>query len=958
MPTSYPLQISADEVAAWLNGYAALWHPAALAEAVQPPQASVSYDHDNPSTGFIYCTPRGPHLFQPDDWRDRVERVSAIVFEATANRSETQTNLLSAIRERVIPNESEQQPDPKDSESLLESLIDVPESVLRDFWGLGFGYLLLDNLYEAADHQRLLDAAGFWADVKSALQAIGAKSHDESSTSGETHSSNEPSYRQHLRAAAEKLQTAREQIHTQQMHWVDFVRLSETKLDAAWPESLRSGLPVCIVASGDVFEKFAEQCPERFEELKAKLKDDGPSKIDLCCGAYCEREDALMAAESQFWNLKTARASVKSLFGIEPAVYTRKTSAFHPQLPGWLNHLGFRHAVLISQDGALIPTVRSTAVNWPGPDGKSVDAFCREPLPAHDPLSFFNLVYHMYQSYAADAAPTIAFVHKGEPAFDSYRDLLALAELLPVFGNFTNLSHYFTDATSGDYIGVQSADEFFADSLDDRVTKQHRTNPVSGFPQHLRLRRRLDTAYTLAGLHRAVTPNPGTDEEKLCGELQGIEREIELRGANGVRPDPFSEQLSLIETAWAKKLTERLQTRSANGQPGLMAFNQCGFTRRIVLEVEGIRGPIPLVDPIKAAEFSDNIARLVVEIPPLGYVWIPREGPPGTPVPKERIKLAQGLTVRNEFFECDIDATSGGIRSFRDLRSRATRFGQQLVYNPGSKMVARTITVTNSGSALGEIVSTGDLLDERDELLATFRQRFRSWLGRPVLEVQIELDIKHQPTGYPWHAFFGARFGWRDERAVLFRGVNGMNAQTGYTRPVSPEYLEVRLGSERSFLFTGGLPFIQRHGTRMVDIVLVPEGEREKTFVLLLATDRDVPMQTAMGWVSSVPVVETSKGPPHFGTSGWLAHVDMPSLILTSLQPAAATEGADRAVSARFMETAGFGGAAELRFARDPARASLIDGMGKALQPLTMLGDAIQIEYSANETLRVLVDWS
>ena len=40
LPTSYPLQLTGDEAAAWLNGYLALWHPAALAGAAQPPQAS------------------------------------------------------------------------------------------------------------------------------------------------------------------------------------------------------------------------------------------------------------------------------------------------------------------------------------------------------------------------------------------------------------------------------------------------------------------------------------------------------------------------------------------------------------------------------------------------------------------------------------------------------------------------------------------------------------------------------------------------------------------------------------------------------------------------------------------------------------------------------------------------------------------------------------------------------
>src|SRR4051794_23634214 len=144
MPTSYPLQLAADEVAAWLNGYAALWHPAALAGASQPPQASVSYDHDSPRPGAIYCTPRGPHLFQPDDWRIRVETVGAFVFEGTDNRAETIANMFAALREK--------------GESGV--LFDAPPEVVRLFLGLGYGYLVLDNLFEAADHERLLDAAG------------------------------------------------------------------------------------------------------------------------------------------------------------------------------------------------------------------------------------------------------------------------------------------------------------------------------------------------------------------------------------------------------------------------------------------------------------------------------------------------------------------------------------------------------------------------------------------------------------------------------------------------------------------------------------------------------------------------------------------------------------------------------------------------------------------------------
>jgi hypothetical protein len=127
---------------------------------------------------------------------------------------------------------------------------------------------------------------------------------------------------------------------------------------------------------------------------------------------------------------------------------------------------------------------------------------------------------------------------------------------------------------------------------------------------------------------------------------------------------------------------------------------------------------------------------------------------------------------------------------------------------------------------------------------------------------------------------------------------------------------------------------------------------------LLVALDRELPMQTAVGWVSPSPVVFTEKGPPAAGASNWLAHVDMPSLILSSLRPCEASEGMNRAVVGQFLESSGFGGSAELRFARDPVQASLVDGMGAATQPLTINGDAVPLEYSAGETLRVKADWA
>src|SRR5206468_1973791 len=162
----------------------------------------------------------------------------------------------------------------------------------------------------------------------------------------------------------------------------------------------------------------------------------------------------------------------------------------------------------------------------------------------------------------------------------------------------------------------------------------------------------------------------------------------------------------------------------------------CGFTRRVGLELPGFAGPVPVEGPVKAAQFDADLARLVVEVPALGFAWFPKSGPAGAP-PRPKLRLAEGHFVRNEFLEAEVDPQSGGVKIVRDLRTRRGRLAQQLVFHPGSRMQARAIHVTVSGPALGELVTEGDLVDEHGEVLATFRQRLRAWLSRPVLELRV-----------------------------------------------------------------------------------------------------------------------------------------------------------------------------------------------------------------------------
>ena len=64
----------------------------------------------------------------------------------------------------------------------------------------------------------------------------------------------------------------------------------------------------------------------RSQEEKRRLLDHAEHATervrlvaDLCVGAYTDRDDALLPAESQWWNLAAARRCVKELFGVDPS---------------------------------------------------------------------------------------------------------------------------------------------------------------------------------------------------------------------------------------------------------------------------------------------------------------------------------------------------------------------------------------------------------------------------------------------------------------------------------------------------------------------------------------------------------------------------------------------------------------------------------------------------------------
>jgi hypothetical protein len=982
-PAQYAQTLADEDMACWLNGYTALWHPALLWQAQGPPRCEATYDHEQPRPGCVYVLPEAPPSYLPEDWDERVRAAGALVFRATQDRATTLANLREALAAAAAP-----------PLGWVAGLA-LPEERLGPFFGLALGHLLQAALAEAMEHENLLDPTAFWDDVQRAVALLAGfvaaptdasvfvpadtpseemeyydgpppenepapRTEDNPATAPPIAAAPPRAWQEMLQAAAQRLLSAREVLYPVTIHLLDLCLLDETALERLWPASLELGLALNVLAPTALLERLGAEQPARLEALRQALAE---GRAEVCGGSYLERADALLPIDSQLWNLRQGLERAKELLGNEVRVFARKRFGFHPHTPLFLSSNGITRALLLTFDeAAALPAYTSPVVSWPSPDGKQIEAFARAPHPVDNPETFFNLAHYWFKTTREDQAATLVFLHGAKAAAPWYRDLMELARLAPVFGTWTTFSRYLGEVTPGEYPPLLSADDFHSDLLGERI-ELHVPDPVSSFARHLRTRRRLDACWTYAALQRALSGS--RDTLHVEDSLRQLEEEIERSTQTGEAPTALAD----LERQTTVALAERLQARAAPDQPGYMLLNPCGFARRVVLELDGASRPLPIGGAIKACQLDGTRLRVVAEVPGLGFLWLPREGPPGTAAMPTRLRLGDtaSLSIRNEFLEAEVDPISGGLRALRDPKTRANRLGQQLVFNPGSRMIASAVKVTSSGPALGEIVSEGTIVGEQDQLLATFRQRLRLWLGRPLLEMRLELEPRQSPAGYPWHAYYGARFAWRDERDVLVRGVAGTGYITQHPRPQTPDYLEIRQPPGNTVLFPGGLPFHHRQGGRMLDIILVPEGEKGTVFDLGIALDREVPMQTALGYASPLALVPTTKGPPHIGASGWLFHIDASNLLLSRLVPGAlevrpdpveVPAGPRDAIVARFLECAGYSGLAEFRCVRDPKRAVVLNNCGQYLLEANLSGDTVHLEVSPNDLVLVQVEFS
>jgi len=912
------LERDGPEAEQLLASWTALYHPALLAQSPGMPRWASAESPPEDVADSLVVLPECAEESLPGDWLERVECSSARVLRRHHDRDAIVAAALEGVPEPV-------------------PLRDTP--LAGDFLSLGYCHFLIELLTRQLRYMSNLDSDRFQQHTLDALQNL--VQGDESVA------------REQLRSAFDRLTEAREYFYPVQTHLIDLTLVAETTVGESLRCELGSERPVNLLISGSGVERMAEQEPASLALLKERLE---MQEVTLVGGESEEQELPLMTPEDILAQFQRGLETYQRYLGHRPTVFGRRRFGLSPLLPQILKRLGYVGALHFTLDDGRFPTGNQSKIRWEGIDGTEIEALARIPFEVDRPENFLRLASRLGNTLDADQAATAVFAHWPGQTSSWFEDMRRADQYGPVLGRFTGLTAYFESTLYSGQSIRYSADKYRSPYLKQAVAAEA-TGPVSRWSDHHRRSIEigdLQAARTMADLIRGEA-RPGPSEDQAAGTAKGL---------------PESEA--------AAQLAAAIRDPQEGAESGLLFFNPRSHRVRWPVDVQDLEMLPEVAPPVLAASESEGIKQALVEIPAMGFAWIGPGKPTSSPgksesrakkLPDESPLAAEGNELRNEYFQVRVHPKTGALQSIQSYAIRGNRLAQQIAMRlppPAelghvdseaeenySQMTADDISASMSGSMKGVIVSRGRLLDREGKRLARFVQTMTARRGSPILEIQIELDIKRVPDGNPWATYYGARFAWTDETADVFQGV-GLCRQPCEGKIVeAPHFIDIRSPRTQITILPGGHPFHRRFGLRKLDTLLVVPGETARTFRLGIGVDVKYPAQAAIDLLASPP--ESGRREPAPKSAwGWFFHLDARNVLATHWEPVA-TEGRATGYRVRLLETEGRRAELALRSFRPAASARKLDFQGTVQSDLPVEGDRVTVELGPREWTQVEV---
>ena len=699
---------------------------------------------------------------------------------------------------------------------------------------------------------------------------------------------------------------------------------------------------------------------------------------DVAGGTYAEAEDLLLPLESILWQFRRG-GEVYRLHLDDRSVetYARRRFGLHTRVPQIAKRFGFRYALHMGFDAGKFPIPAETKRLWESPDGGSLESLLRPPIAADRPAQGWLLPWRIATTMRDDHVGAILLVHWPQPVAPWFLDLRRTGSYSPVLGRWTTLNDFF-HLTDRPYESLRPEPDLYQTPYLAQAVARGEQEPIRHLSRHHKLRARHDATRSIEAFARAIALSSSSGATETAAAAPGLTfAEVESL-IETARHDEAATALGPLEAAWSEALARGILANKGKEEtepskvhrPGYLVFNPSSVTRRAAVILPDAAMDLRPEGPLRVSQFTEDGVCAVVDLPAFGFAWVPREANPGQPPAATGKLVARGRQIRNESIEIEVDAGTGGIRSVAAVGESTARLGQQLVITGlldaegkpvTSKMRSERFDLDYGGPALVQATSSGSLIDpQRDSRLASFTQRFRLWLGRPILEIEItvgDLDpswLERAAGADPWSVNLACRWAWPDPNSMLRRGVFWSPEITDVERPETPEYFDISTRSQRTAILFEGLPYHRKNGSRMLDTLLIAGQETSRSFALGVVLDLENPAHAAQEVLTPAPVVPVDDGPPSVGPSGWLAQADSKNVVISRVEFVEKT-GTDRAWGLAFhlLETGGHATRCRLRLFRSPSWARQVDFQGDTIIDLTVQDDAVLIDFTPYELVRI-----
>jgi alpha-mannosidase len=452
-----------------------------------------------------------------------------------------------------------------------------------------------------------------------------------------------------------------------------------------------------------------------------------------------------------------------------------------------------------------------------------------------------------------------------------------------------------------------------------------------------------------------------TESAQRLSELEAAIADLELQHVDVLDASPERTQkqhetaaqltagLDEIKVRLLSAVQQRIPAKESS-QRGLFLLNSLPFARYAAISWPDDWERPAQSAVIELAQRNKDKEQLLVKIPPGGFAWL-SESPssqsahPVMMAARGEAPLAEPLILRNRHFEVTLSDRTGGIASVTWHQQRGNRLSQQSCFR-----YEREVTLPDDGSgevrkvsyALANIVSQrvveagvvfaavetiSELVSPVDgSRLATVIQTTSVDRVQPRIQIHLRLeDIKSSVKGNPWLTYYGCRFAWDNESAVITRAVMGQAGGFRAERFESPDYIEVSDHDHRLMIVSHGRPYHRRSGPRMLDSLLIVEGESAREFQFTIEFDQPFPLRTAADAMTPISVMQTTGATPSGAASGWILGLSAKNVEIVSTDHKQATEDQSECLTLLLSETDGVAVDCMIKTARRPTAAFAVN---------------------------------